>query len=199
MKHPDSPDYVVAVVGCGAMGQGIAQVSAQGGMRTLLFDAREGAAAAAKERIAGHIRRMAEKGRITEEDAAAGIDRLEPVGSMAGLAEADTIVEAIFEDLGIKQKLFAELEGVVRPDCIVSSNTSSIPLSSIARACEKRDRVAGLHFFNPVPLMKLVEVIRPVEASDEVIANLMALGKRMTRVPVEVKDSPGFLVNMGGR
>ncbi|MEO1490729.1 MAG: 3-hydroxyacyl-CoA dehydrogenase [Pseudomonadota bacterium] len=199
MKSPEDPDYVVGVVGCGAMGQGIAQVSAQGGMRTILFDAREGGASAARERIAGHINRMAEKGRVSDADAAASIERLEVAENLAALAPCDTVVEAIFEDIDAKHAVFREVEAVVRPDCIIASNTSSIPIASIARACEHRDRIGGLHFFNPVPLMKLVEVIRAAQTSDQTVANLMALGKRMTRVPVEVKDSPGFLVNMGGR
>ncbi|MFK7942388.1 MAG: 3-hydroxyacyl-CoA dehydrogenase [Paracoccaceae bacterium] len=199
MKHPDQSDYVTAVVGCGAMGQGIAQVSAQGGMRTLLFDTREGGAVHARAEIRKRLDRSVEKGRMGEAEAAEVLARLEPVDDLAGLAPADAVVEAIFEDLEVKQALFRDLESAVRPECIISSNTSSIPLASIARACKHRDRIAGLHFFNPVPLMKLVEVIRPAEASDETIANLMALGRRMTRTPVEVKDSPGFLVNMGGR
>ncbi len=199
MKHPDAPDYAVAVVGCGAMGQGIAQVSAQGGMRTFLYDAREGGAAAAKDRIAGHINRMAEKGRVSETDADAAINRLEVAGTLGDLAECDAVVEAVFEDLDVKRALFAEIEVSVGPECLIASNTSSIPIASIARDCRHRQRIGGLHFFNPVPLMKLVEVIRAAESSDETISNLMALGKRMTRVPVEVKDSPGFLVNMGGR
>ncbi len=199
MRHPDDPAYTVGVAGCGAMGQGIAQVAAQGGMRTILFDAREGGAAAAREKIAGHIDRMAEKGRVSADEAAAAKGRLEVAPSLAGLAGCDAVVEAIFEDLDAKRKLFAELEGVVRPDCLIASNTSSIPIASLARACAHRDRIGGLHFFNPVPLMKLVEVIRAAETSDATIEHLMALGRRMTRTPVEVKDSPGFLVNMGGR
>ena len=199
MKHPDELDYVVAVAGCGAMGQGIAQVSVQGGMRTLLFDAREGAAQAAKDQINGRLNRLVEKGRIGEADAVAANDRLVPVGDLSALVEADAVVEAVFEDLEVKHSVFSDLEAVVRPDCILASNTSSIPLASIARVCDLRGRVAGLHFFNPVPLMKLVEVIRAAETSDATVASLMALGRRMTRTPVEVKDSPGFLVNMGGR
>ena len=199
MKHPDQPDYVVGVIGCGAMGQGIAQVSAQGGMRTLLFDTRDGGAQHARAQIGKRLDRLVEKGRMGADDAQTVLARLEPVDGLASLKDADTIVEAVFEDLEVKQTLFRDLEEVVRAECIISSNTSSIPLASIARACTHRDRIAGLHFFNPVPLMKLVEVIRPAEASDECITNLMALGRRMTRTPVEVKDSPGFLVNMGGR
>lgn len=199
MKSADSPDYVVGVAGCGAMGQGIAQVSVQGGMKTVLFDAREGGTEAAKTAIAGRLNRLVEKGRMGEADAQAAIDLLVPASGMADMAQVDCVVEAVFEDLDVKHALFKELEGVVRPDCILASNTSSIPLAQIARVCEHRERVAGLHFFNPVPLMKLVEVIRPIGVSDAVIANLMELGRRMTRTPVEVKDSPGFLVNMGGR
>ena len=198
MKNPDDPDYVVGVAGCGAMGQGIAQVSVQGGMKTLLSDARHGGAAAAKDQIAKRLYRLVEKGRMGEDDANAAVDRLVPV-EMEGMAEADAVVEAVFEDIDVKHGLFKELEAVVRPDCLLTSNTSSIPLASIARVCTHRGRVAGLHFFNPVPLMKLVEVIRAAETSDETVAALMTLGRRMTRVPVEVKDAPGFLVNMGGR
>ena len=199
MKHPDRDDYIVGVVGCGAMGQGIAQVSVQGGMRTLLFDTRAGGADAAKGQITGRLDRLVEKGRLGEAEAAGATALLHPVTELVGLAECDVVVEAIFEDLDVKQNLFRDLEGVVRSDCILASNTSSIPLASIARPCEHRDRIAGLHFFNPVPLMKLVEVIRAAQTSDETVAALMALGRRMTRTPVEVKDSPGFLVNMGGR
>src|SRR5690606_13934546 len=118
---------------------------------------------------------------------------------LEALTACDTVVEAVFEDVEVKRELFGRLEAVVRPDCLIASNTSSIPIASIARACQHRDRIAGLHFFNPVPLMKLVEVVRAAETSDEAVARLMALGRRMTRTPVEVKDSPGFLVNMGGR
>ena len=199
MKSSTEPDYVVGVAGCGAMGQGIAQVSVQGGMRTLLFDARDGGAEAAKTAIAGRLNRLVEKGRMGETDAQAAIDLLVPATGMADMAAADCVVEAVFEDLEVKHSLFRDLEHVVRPDCILASNTSSIPLAQIARVCEHRDRVAGLHFFNPVPLMKLVEVIRSAQTSDETVAVLMDLGERMTRVPVEVKDSPGFLVNMCGR
>ena len=199
MKSSTEPGYVVGVAGCGAMGQGIAQVSVQGGMKTLLFDARDGGAEAAKTAITGRLNRLVEKGRMGESDAQAAVDLLMPCTAMSDMSGADCVVEAVFEDLDVKHSLFRDLEGVVRSDCILASNTSSIPLAQIARVCEHRDRVAGLHFFNPVPLMKLVEVIRAAQTSDATIAVLMDLGRRMTRVPVEVKDSPGFLVNMGGR
>ena len=199
MKPVSAADYTVAVVGAGAMGQGIAQVSAQGGMKTLLFDAREGGAAEGVAQIAKRIDRLVEKGRIGDDDAAAAKGNLQPVSDLKDLAEVDAVVEAVFENYDVKSQLFKDLEGVVSPDCILASNTSSLPISSIAKNCEKRDRIAGLHFFNPVPLMKLVEVIRAAETSDDTVAALNELGKRMTRVPVTVADMPGFLVNMGGR
>ncbi len=199
MKSVDAPDYTVGVVGLGAMGQGIAQVSAQGGMRTILVDAKDGAAEKAREIIAGRINRLVEKERISALEAQTAVSKLEVGASMADLAPCDTVVEAVFEDRDLKQKLFQDIESVVGPDCIIASNTSSIPIAFIARVCEKRDRIAGLHFFNPVPLMKLVEVIRFGETSQAVVDALTQLGHRMTRTPVTVKDSPGFLVNMGGR
>ena len=125
--------------------------------------------------------------------------KLQVVDALDALADCDAVIEAVFEDYNVKAKVFKDIEAIVSEDCIIASNTSSIPISSIARVCEKRDRVAGLHFFVPVPLMKLVEVIKAAETSDETVAALTELGKRMTRVPVTVADMPGFLVNMGGR
>ena len=199
MKPADAPDYVLGIVGAGAMGQGIAQVAIAGGIRTILHDAADGAAGKACETVAGRLRRLVEKGRMASADAEAAIDRLEVASVLSDLAPCDAVVEAIVENLDIKRKVFAEIEGIVSADCILASNTSSIPIASIARACDRRHRIAGLHFFNPVPLMKLVEVIRAAETDDDSVATLAALGHRMTRTPVTVTDSPGFLVNMGGR
>lgn len=199
MTSSDLVDDCVGIAGAGAMGQGIAQVAVQGGIRTLLFDTQQGAAEAALENIRERLDRLVEKGRLDRGDANAAARLLTPVTSVEGFAGCDVVIEAIIEDIRAKQTLFQEIEAVVRSNCIIASNTSSIPIASIARACEARGRIAGLHFFNPVPLMKLVEVIRAIETSDETAERLTALGKRMTRVPVVVKDSPGFLVNMGGR
>ncbi len=199
MKPADAGDYAVGVVGAGAMGQGIAQVSAAGGMRTLLLDSRPGAAEAAREAIAGRFARLAEKGRMTADEAAAASALVEVATSAADLALCDAVVEAIVEDLDAKRAVFAEIEAAVSPACLIASNTSSIPIASLARGMQHRGRIAGLHFFNPVPLMRLVEVIRAAETSPEAVEALAALGKRMGRTPVVVKDSPGFLVNLGGR
>ena len=199
MKHVDAADYVVGVVGAGAMGQGIIQVAVQGGMRVLILDARPGGAEAARKTIAGRLDRLVEKGRMAAGDAAAAAARMEVVEDFAALAPCDTVIEAIFEEIEVKRETFAQIEAAVSPDCLIASNTSSIPIASIARACQRRERIAGMHFFNPVPLMGLVEVIRAAETSDATVETLSALGRRMGRTPVTVKDSPGFLVNMGGR
>ena len=199
MKHPDASDYTVGVVGAGAMGQGIIQVAVQGGMRALVLDARPGGAEAARKAVGARLDRTVEKERIGVDDAAAALARVEIAEDFADLAPCDAVIEAIFEEIEVKRQTFAQIEAVVRADCLIVSNTSSIPISSIARACQHRDRIAGLHFFNPVPVMKLVEVIRAAETSDATAEALTALGRRMGRTPVTVKDSPGFLVNMGGR
>ena len=199
MKPVDVADYTIAVIGAGAMGQGIAQVAVQGGVKTMLFDAKPGGAAAGREQIMKRIDRLVEKERISADEAKAAGDRLGTVDSIAALSSCDAVIEAVFENLEVKTDVFKEVEAVVSDDCIIASKTSSIPSASLAQACKKRDRVAGMHFFNPVPLMKLVEVIRASDTSDETVAALTELGKRMTRVPVTVADMPGFLVNMGGR
>ena len=196
---PRKQDLKIGIVGAGAMGRGIAQVSVTGGMTVRIFDAAAGAADAAKEFISSMIGRSVDKGRMEKNDGEAAIGRLHVAKSIEGLADCDLVVEAIVENIGIKQKVFQQLEAVVRADTIIASNTSSIRISSIASACTHRDRIAGLHFFNPVPLMKLVEVINGTDTSAEVTAALQVIGKRMGRVPVVVKDAPGFLVNLGGR
>ena len=199
MKRPDAADYLLGIAGAGAMGQGIAQVSATGGLQVLLLDADPAVAEQAVAAVRGRLDRLVEKGRMAESEAEAVAARLTAVKDIAELTPCDAVVEAVFEDLEVKRRLFREIEVTVKPDCLIASNTSSIPIASIARACEKRGRVAGLHFFNPVPLMKLVEVISGPETDEATAEALFELGKRMGRVPVRVKDAPGFLVNMGGR
>lgn len=199
MIDPTSNEFQLGVVGAGAMGQGIAQVALQGGMNVLLHDARDGGAEAGIDAVLKRLSRLVEKGQITPADRAAMQARIKHVGTLAHLAGCNLIVEAVFEDLALKQGIFAELETHVADDCVLASNTSSLLIASIARACKRPQRVAGLHFFNPVPLMKLVEVIRGPQTSDDVIAFLTECGTRMGRTPVTVKDAPGFLVNFGGR
>jgi 3-hydroxybutyryl-CoA dehydrogenase len=196
---PQKQDLKIGVVGAGAMGRGIAQVSVTGGMPVYIFDAAEGAAATAKDFISSMIGRSVEKGRMEQSEGDAAIGRLHVANSIEDLSDCDLVVEAIVENIDIKQKVFQQIESVVRPETIIASNTSSIRISSIASACTHRNRIAGLHFFNPVPLMKLVEVINGTDTSEDVTKALEVIGKRMGRVPVVVKDAPGFLVNLGGR
>ena len=192
------PDLTVGVVGTGAMGRGIAQVTAQGGIRAILFDAAPGGAAKAKAGIVDILKGLVAKGRLTDADVARAEANLGVADRIEDLKACHIVVEAVFENLEVKQKLFGELEAVIAPDAILASNTSSIRIASIARALKHRDRVCGMHYFNPVPLMKLVEVIRAADTASWVVDAMVALGKRQTRVPVVVGDTPGFLVNLGG-
>ena len=189
----------IAVIGAGAMGQGIVQVSVQGGLQAYIFDREEGGAEAAKATIAKRLERLVEKERISQDACQQAISLMQPVSKLEEIADTDFVVEAVFEDLQVKHDIFTKLENIVSESCILASNTSSIPIASIASVCRHPSRIAGLHFFNPVPLMKLVEVIVAAATSQKTTDALVALGKQMTRTPVVVKDSPGFLVNMGGR
>jgi len=199
MIRPDSPDLELGVIGAGAMGQGIAQVALQGGISVVLFDARDGGAEAGRDQVFARLDRSVEKGRLEAGDVAAMKSRVTIAGGLADFANCHVVIEAVFEDLHLKQKIFVDLEDQVTDDCIIASNTSSLLIASIARSCTGRRRIAGMHFFNPVPLMKLVEVIRGPETAGDVIDFLTGLGRRMGRTPVVAKDAPGFLVNHGGR
>ena len=194
-----SADMKIGVVGAGAMGQGIVQVAMTGGLDVVVHDAVEGAAARGADAVKGRIDRMVEKGRLAREDADVALSRVTVAGSLDDLAGCEIVIEAVYEDLDLKREVFRELEARVGRDTVLASNTSSLLIASIARDCEHRDRIAGMHFFNPVPLMKLVEVVRGPETGDAAIEALSDIGRRMGREPVTVKDAPGFLVNLGGR
>ncbi|WPZ34217.1 3-hydroxyacyl-CoA dehydrogenase [Thalassobaculum sp. OXR-137] len=199
MVDANSPDLVIGVVGCGAMGQGIIQVALQGGMKVVAHDAMDGGAKAGAEKVVGRLDRLVEKGTLEADAAAAMKDKLVVAKGVEDLAPCGVVVEAVFEDIEVKRALFTAIEGVVAEDAIIASNTSSLPIGSIARVCKNPGRIAGLHFFNPVPLMRLVEIIQGPATDDAVIEKLVTVGKRFGRTPVVVKDSPGFLVNLGGR
>ncbi len=193
------PDLLIGVIGAGAMGRGIAQVAAAGGIRVRLTDANPGAPQDAVKFIDGMLKRAAEKGSIKPEEAKQAVERIEIVDTPADMKPCHAVIEAIVENPDIKQKLFAELETIVADDCIIASNTSSLSVTLLANKLKRPGRFAGFHFFNPVPLMRLVEVIEGLLTEPWVGDALMALGKRMTREPVRVKDAPGFLVNQVGR
>ncbi len=190
---------IIGVIGAGAMGRGIAQVAATGGCTVIMFDTRAESSKEAVEFIEGMLGRAVEKNRMTAEDAKASMGRIQIADSMNGLNTCHAIIEAATENLDIKRKIFAELESIVSDDIILATNTSSLSVTTIASSCERPERVAGFHFFNPVPLMKLVEVIDGVRTEPWVADFLFELGKRMGREPVRVADAPGFLVNQVGR
>jgi len=190
-------DLVAAVAGAGTMGRGIAQVLAQCGVRTLLYDAQPGAAQRGLDSIAQACARLAEKGRLKNPQEIVG--RIELVPGLQAFAPCHVVIEAIVEDLAAKRVLFSELESIVGGDCILASNTSSLSVTAMAAACKRPGRVAGYHFFNPVPVMKIVEVVDGVLTEPRTTEALTALAQRFGHTPVRCKDTPGFVVNHAGR
>jgi 3-hydroxybutyryl-CoA dehydrogenase len=190
-------DLVAGVCGAGTMGRGIAQVLAQCGVRTLLFDAQPGAAQRGVDSISQALAKLAEKGRV--KDPQAIVRRIEVVAALEALASCHVVVEAIVEDLAAKRQLFAALEKIVGENAILASNTSSLSVTAMAAACKRPGRVAGYHFFNPVPVMKIVEVVDGVLTVPWATDALTALAQRFGHTPVRCKDTPGFVVNHAGR
>src|SRR5882672_9813980 len=190
-------DLTAAVAGAGTMGRGIAQVLAQCGVRTLLYDAQPGAAGRAVDSISQALARLAEKGRV--KDPQSIVRRIEVVPGLQALAPCDVVVEAIVEDLAAKRILFSELEEIVSERCILASNTSSLSVAAVSATRKRPGRVAGYHFFNPVPVMKIVEVVDGVLTEPWVTEALSALAQRFGHTPVRCKDTPGFVVNHAGR
>lgn len=199
MIDPDSDALVLGVAGAGAMGRGIAQLAAAAGVTVLLFDAREGAAREAAENLSATFAMLAKKGKIGRDKADAATALLRPVASLEEFASCHVAVEAIVEALEAKRALFASIEAVVTDDCVLATNTSSLPVTAIAAACRHPERVAGFHFFNPAPLMKIVEVVPGMLTADWVTDFLVKLGRRMGHSVARTRDTPGFLINHAGR
>lgn len=186
---------VLGVLGAGQMGSGIAQVAAAAGFTVKLADASMELAAKAKSKIVGGLQKLVEKAKITADDAAATGDRIVPVGAIADLADCDLVVEAATENVEVKLALFKQLDAAVKPEAVLATNTSSISITRIAAATKRPSQVVGLHFFNPVPLMKLVEVIRALQTGDDTYETVKGVVARLNKTAVTAKDSPGFLVN----
>jgi 3-hydroxybutyryl-CoA dehydrogenase len=185
----------VAVIGAGTMGNGIAQVFAQAGHAVILRDIDEAALDRARAQIERSLGKLVEKGKLTAEARASAVARIEPTTEMSGLASADLVIEAVVEKLEVKRGLFAELDVLTPPATILASNTSSISITRLGAATQRPDKVIGMHFMNPVPLMALVEVIRGQATSDETTRTVMDLSRGLGKTPVEVNDFPGFVSN----
>jgi 3-hydroxybutyryl-CoA dehydrogenase len=179
----------VLVVGAGQMGAGIAQVVAASGRRVSLHDAAPGAVERGLAAMEASLARLAEKGGPPAEEV---LGRVTPVD---GLVPADLLIEAVVEDAAVKEAIFREADATLPGDAVLASNTSSIPITSLAAATGRPERVIGMHFFNPVPVLKLVEVIRALQTSDETAAAIVALAEELGKVPAEVRDFPGFVSN----
>jgi 3-hydroxybutyryl-CoA dehydrogenase len=185
----------VGVVGAGQMGAGIAQVAAQAGYQVTLVDLKPEYVAKGLATIDKSLAKLVEKKVLDAPAAAAARGRIHASTSNADLAACDLVVEAIVENADVKRKLFAELDGIVGPGCILASNTSSIPITLLAAATKRPDRFIGMHFMNPVPLMKLVEVIRGADTSDATLATVVAAGQKMGKEVHACRDFPGFISN----
>lgn len=189
----------VGVVGAGAMGAGIAQVAAQAGHPVLVYDAFEGAAANGVARIASGLDGLVQRGKMTAGIRDGIVSRIHVVDDLTGLAEAGLVVEAIVEDLAVKQQLFGTLETLVTADCILATNTSSLSVTAIAAPLRHPGRVAGFHFFNPAPIMKLVEVISGAATAPAIADTLLSLAQAWGKIAVPARSTPGFIVNRVAR
>ncbi|MCS6884663.1 MAG: 3-hydroxybutyryl-CoA dehydrogenase [Acidobacteriota bacterium] len=184
-----------AVVGAGTMGSGIAQVAARRGFDVVLCDVREEFLERAKNSISSSLQRDIDKDRLTPEAKDEVMSRIRTVIDLNELRNADFVVEAVTENLQIKRELFSNLDSMLRPDVILATNTSSISITKLAAATARPDRVIGMHFMNPVPVMKLVEIIRGLATSDETFDFVKKLSENLGKIPIEVKDAPGFVSN----
>ena len=185
----------VGVVGAGTMGNGIAHVLARGGYGVVLCDVEQRFLDRGLEAIGKNLEREVAKNKISAEDKAAALKRIEPVVERTRLADCDFVVEAATEKFEIKAEIFRDLDRLCRPEIILASNTSSISITKLAAVTKRPDKVIGMHFFNPVPVMKLVEVIRGLATSNETFQTVRDLALKLEKTPVEVNDAPGFVSN----
>src|SRR5258708_8686030 len=193
------PDLSLAVIGTGVMGRGIAQIAAEAGIRVMVRGSRPGAARGAKESVSAKLARLAEKGRLDRNAVERAEANLVLLGSLKALASCPIVIEAVAENLETKRELFRSLEEIVSEDCLMASNTSSFSITAIAAACKRPERIAGFHFFNPVPLMKVVEVVDGLLTAPPARHALEALALRCRHNPERANDTPGFIVNHAGR
>jgi 3-hydroxybutyryl-CoA dehydrogenase len=185
----------VGVIGAGTMGHGIAQVFATAGFSVVLRDISDDLVQRGVAAITKNLDRMVAKGRMAAQDKDAAVARIQGTTTLDSLADVDVAVEAATENLTIKLKIFEDLDRIAKPTAILASNTSSISITKIGKATKRPDKVVGMHFMNPVPVMKLIEIIRGLKTSDAVFSTIEDLSKKLGKVPVSVNDSPGFVAN----
>lgn len=188
----------IMVIGAGQMGAGIAQVAAKSGYDVIMRDIKDEFVEKGLAGIKKNFTKDVEKGRMAQADMDAAMGRIQGTIELAGAAECQLIIEAAIENMNIKKQIFGELDQICPPETIFATNTSSLPITELAASTSRPDKVIGMHFFNPVPVMKLIEVIRGLATSDEVYALIEEVSKKMGKVPVEVNDSPGFVGNRIG-
>ena len=186
---------VIGVVGAGTMGSGIAQVCAASGYRVRLVDVEPGALDRALASIRSSVEKLHGKGKLTDEQRDAALSQIETGLDLDDLRDAQLVIEAVSESLDVKRTVFRRLDELTPPDAILASNTSSISITEIAAATRRPEKVIGLHFMNPVPLMQLIEVIRGLATSQETLDAMMAFGERLGKTPIEAADYPGFIAN----
>jgi len=189
----------IAIIGSGTMGSGIAQVAATSGCIVRLYDTSSEALSKSKTNLETTLSKLVEKGKIAETEKTRIAANISYVTTLSALSHSDLVIEAIVENIEVKRKLFSELEGYVAQDTILASNTSSLSIASIAASCQKPERVIGIHFFNPAPLMQLVEVIPAVQTSEEVLTKTIQIITDWKKVVAVAKDTPGFIVNRVAR
>jgi 3-hydroxybutyryl-CoA dehydrogenase len=185
----------VGVVGLGTMGAGIAQVSVQAGFETVGRDVSRELAERGRTTVERYLTRGVEKGRLSQAECDAALGRLKLTTELSELAQCDLVIEAVLEELDLKRAVFAELDRVTNPDAVLATNTSALSVSEIAEATEHPERVVGMHFFNPAPVLSLVEIVRARESSDEAVEAAYAWAERAGKQPVRCNDTAGFIVN----
>ena len=185
----------IGIVGCGQMGAGIAEICALSSYEVIVYGRNEDVQPAGRGRIKQSLDRAVSRGKLSADDAEAAIGRVSGTAYLARLAAADLVIEAVAEDLALKQSIFRSLDDIVRPEAILATNTSSLSVTELAIATRRPDRVLGMHFFNPVPVMRLLELVRGLHTSDETLAFARKVGAYLGKTTITAPDTPGFIVN----
>lgn len=185
----------VGILGSGIMGSGIAEVAAKTGHEVVLRSRKQETADAMVAALTKSLTKQVERGKLSQEDADAALARVTATDHIGAVADCDLVIESVVEDMDVKKALFAELDGICKDGAIIATNTSTLSVIDMAVATQRPDRVVGVHFFNPAPMMSLVEIVRPLTASDETVAEVTAFATACGKDPVEVKDRAGFIVN----